>query len=136
MIVTMTRKQYLADYSAAHVNGTSDALAHTYWSQFVTPSLRSAVLREFNMKELIEAWESGDKHLNTLRLPRWERCGLPSEVRSAIADSNASNNQGNVPTFSLSDQISVLKHCAIMMVTELVAKAHAPAWDEELFKSL
>ena len=56
----ITRKEYMADSSAKH---------HDYYAQFVTESTKQFILRSLTVKQIAKAIESGDKHLNKIKIP-------------------------------------------------------------------
>lgn len=59
-MITLTRKQYLADSSNLH---------HVYYMQFATPAMRGRVTATFSPEELAA---STDRHFNDIPLSRWD----------------------------------------------------------------
>lgn len=57
---TITRKEYMADSSNLH---------HAYHSQFVTESTKQFVLSSLSVDQIRKAIDSGDKHLNEIKIP-------------------------------------------------------------------
>ena len=56
----ITRKEYMSDSSAKH---------HEYYSQFVTESTKRFILGSLSIEGIRKAIESGDKHLNEIKIP-------------------------------------------------------------------
>lgn len=55
----ITRKQYM-DGEYSH---------HEYYSQFVTEQTKQFILRSLSVDDIRKAIESGDKHLNDIKIP-------------------------------------------------------------------
>ena len=57
---TITRKEYMEDSSAKH---------HDFYAQFVTESTKRFVLGSLTIEQIQKAIESGDEHLNKIKIP-------------------------------------------------------------------
>jgi hypothetical protein len=56
----ITRKEYMSSSSDLH---------HAYYSQFVTESTKQFVLSSLSVDQIRKAIDSGDKHLNEIKIP-------------------------------------------------------------------
>lgn len=56
----ITRKEYMSDSSTKH---------HDYYSQFVTELTKQFILNSLTVEQIAKAIESGDKHLNEIKIP-------------------------------------------------------------------
>ena len=57
---TITRKEYMNNSTELH---------HKYYAQFITHSTNLFVLADLTPKQIKKALDSGDKHLNEIKIP-------------------------------------------------------------------
>ena len=94
----MTRKDYMAG-RCSHLE---------YYSQFVTPSIKTAVARKFDLEKLTLAYIE-DENLNNIPLKEWD--SLPILTRQV---NEAYKQAGDFPT--IAGLCCIAKTAAVMLI--------------------
>lgn len=106
MDIKFNRKQFMA----------KECDHWTYWNQFATERLKSAVLQVIGAERLKA---STDPYMNDIPMELWDSISLPANVHKAICVSNASTTQGGVLCSSSSDQTCAVKAAGRLLKAEL-----------------
>ena len=108
---TITRVEYMNNSSELH---------HAFYSQFVTESTKRFILSELTVEQIEEALNSGDKHLNEIKIP-FNKMGSGGSwwwdyapINLKLARELGCVGQNSIP--SQSTKTCIGKACARMLV--------------------
>lgn len=88
----ITRKEYMNNSSELH---------HKYYLQFATNSTKSFILGELTIKDIKNALDNGDEHLNDIKIPFnnmgsggswwWDYSPINTSLLKELGESNTSS---------------------------------------------
>lgn len=113
----ITRQEYFAKLDSCNDDWECREKKHRqYYAQFVSSSIRTAVLQRFGIERLSKAFQE-DKHLNNIPLKHWDNLGV-NVIR--FLDKDLIRNAGEV--ISLSSLVCILKEAGRQLIDEYQTK--------------